>query len=122
MKYFIALLVLVYACAPKSPSLEAQRAQVMKVHDDSMAEMGKIRSYVKKLEEKAKSSSDSTEILNIISELESAEEGMMLWMQDYKEPAEDKLESFYTSEKIKIQKVADAIYKSIENAQKHIDN
>lgn len=121
MKYILFVAILLIACSPSKKSTADHKAEVMKIHDDSMEKMGEIRQAAFSLEDLAKTHMDSTAILKIVSELEAADEGMMEWMANYKEPEEKDMESFLAAEKVKIQEVANNIYKSLENAQKYID-
>ncbi len=117
------MVVFVLGCAEQKPELEVMRANVMKIHDDSMEKMGEIRKAAFDLEDMATSHPDSTIIKQLIQDLEAADEGMMVWMSEYKEPDdESQLESFYAQEKGRIQKVADKIYKTLEDANEYFKN
>ena len=120
MKYLVLISMILISCKSSISDLERERASVMKIHDDAMAKIGEVQNNTYKLQEML-DRPDSNDIKVVIQQLEEAEESMMLWMQEYKEPDKEKLSDYYASEKIKIQKVADQIDKSLENAQKYID-
>ena len=123
MKYILLFsITFALSCTEKKPALEIMRAEVMKIHDDSMEKMGAIRKAVFDLEEKALTDPDSIKIKEVMVTLENADEAMMLWMSEYKEPeGEEALKAYYEKEKERIQIVADNIYKSLEDAKKYID-
>ena len=104
------------SCNEKVDPIEAAKAEMMKIHDDSMAEIGKVRSYALRLEALLPKSEDSTKINEIISELEIADEEMMLWMYNYSEPKEG-LMKYYEDQKKEITIVADKIYSSLNKAK-----
>lgn len=122
MKYIlICFLLLLMACNNTPQEKVDQRAEVMKIHDDAMAKIGLIQTRINELEELSSNSSDSLVMREVITLLEEAEEEMMLWMQDYKEP-EEGLDSFYASEKKKIKVVSDKIDNSLEKANNYVKN
>ena len=120
---FYPLLLLVFivsSCNEKVDKLAVAKAEVMKIHDDSMAEIGKIRTYSQRLQDLKSESADSTEILELISMLENADEEMMLWMSNYKEPKEN-LSIYFEEEKKKVSIVAESIYKSLDMSKAYFN-
>lgn len=118
----VLTLIFTVACAPQKTDLEKIRAEVMKIHDDSMEKIGSVRKAVFDLEEHLEGSSDSVGIKNVIMLLENADEEMMLWMSEYQEPEnEEELKLYYEKEKERIQVVANKIYKSLEDAEKYLN-
>lgn len=98
--------------------ISKSRQEVMKIHDDSMAEIGKLRQLTYDLEELSDNDPDSIKIKSVLISLKNADEAMMEWMAGYKEPSDnDELISYFESEKIKITAVADSIYSSIDKAK-----
>ena len=120
MKYYFYLLILIISCKGNIETVDVSREEVMKIHDDAMARMGEISNAVSELSELSKYNADSIKIRALIQDVESAEEGMMVWMEQYKQPDSD-LEVFYAKEKDKIEVVANDINKSLENAKKFMD-
>ena len=104
----------------QSQDLEALKAEVMKIHDDSMAKIGELREFTYQLEEMVGAAEDSVRVKELIQELTKADDDMMVWMQAYVEP-ESGLDSFLLDQKDKISTVADQIYTSLDNAKKYLD-
>ncbi len=114
--FFFILSILFTNC-----SNEVSREDVMKVHDEAMAELGSIRSSVADLKLKAVASPDSLAIHEVIGKLEEADEAMMQWMENYKEPSEELLSEFYNDQLGKIKIVAEKMYSSINEAKKYVE-
>lgn len=98
-----------YSCKQEN-KVEKMKAEVMAVHDDVMPEMGNLMNLKSQLKEKI-SSLDSLEGLAnleelnlLIQNLEEADEAMMDWMRNYKDPSGEMTEDQaleYLKEKIK---------------------
>lgn len=102
--------------------LEEARKEVMKIHDDSMAEIGKLRALSFLLDSLSHHREDSLMIKNVVEKLNTADEEMMQWMSEYKEPQEsEKRAEYFNAEKEKISVVAELIYSSIAEANKIIN-
>jgi hypothetical protein len=123
MKHILLIsIIFAVACTQQKSGLEEMRYEVMKIHDDSMEKIGEVRQAIFDLEERINNNPDSLTIRDLVLALENADEEMMLWMSEYKEPeGEPELKAFYAKEKERIQIVANKIYKSLEDAQKYID-
>ncbi len=119
MKKIILLTLFLASCSASQGKMEEQRAAVMKVHDDVMAKMGELSNYELMLEDKA-GSVDSNEVNMLVTNLQDAQEAMMLWMESYKEP-EEELELFYTDQMKKIQDVAKKMNQSLDDAKTFIN-
>ena len=123
-KFFLSILSLTFivlclnSCAEKQDPLEVMKAEVMKIHDDAMAEIGTLRKATFMLDEKAQTSADSLEIRKVITMLSEADDAMMDWMAAYKEPKEG-LEKFFAVQKIEISKVAEMMKESLEASKKY---
>lgn len=108
-------------------TVETLKADVMRVHDESMAKMDRIQ-YLKKrvkemvqavstvelVAEEAKESS-----IQVLKDLNDADDGMMEWMRAYKDPteaglSEEEAMKYLEGEKKKIDEVAALIYQSIK--------
>ena len=119
--YLILIVMLTWSCKQKADLLADAKAEVMKIHDDAMAELGNIRTAVFELEELRKTSPDSIKIDEVVSQLENADDAMMDWMGNYVEPKDDKLKDFLANQKNKISIVADKMYTSLEASKKYLN-
>ena len=119
--YLILIVMLTWSCKQKADLLADAKAEVMKIHDDAMAELGNIRTAVFELEELRKTSPDSIKIDEVVSQLENADDAMMDWMGNYVEPEDDKLKDFLVDQKTKISIVADKMYTSLEASKKYLN-
>lgn len=84
------LAVLAYSCKQEN-KVEKLKTEVMTIHDELMLEMGSLMNLKKQLKDKTihlDSIGDSTEELDrLIHNLEKADEAMMEWMRNYKDPS-----------------------------------
>ncbi|MBK6363076.1 MAG: hypothetical protein IPF52_06040 [Saprospiraceae bacterium] len=123
--YFIVFSVLFLSCQSKKEQLQNPLyEEVMFIHDEVMPKMGqmhKLKKELKSLKDKHPQSIDS--ILSAIKVIDDADEGMMVWMAEFRMP-EKKSETtaYLEKEKVKIQKVSDDMYYSMELAQKLINS
>lgn len=127
-KLSILFCLIAAACNnPKlSPELEAKMDTVMAVHDEVMPKMGEIHKLKKQLKKELNKHLEDVSdtrglILDHITALEDADEGMMTWMADYKKPrqlkeSQDPMTYYLGQEKL-INKVKDDMLSSINNAQ-----
>ncbi len=112
------------ACQLQKSKREKLYVEVMQIHDDVMPEMGTIHRLKKQLKAidttLVKSPSYAT-ILDHLSELEKADEGMMGWMAEFSNPTpdteEEKALEYLENEKIRISEVRDQMRKSITSAK-----
>ena len=105
-----------------SDKVENAKIEMMAIHDESMAEIGTIRTLTRQLIE-LKPSVPDTFALNIaIQNLEDADESMMVWMDEYKEPNDEDALEYFKAENIKISEVATKIYTSISAAKKYFND
>jgi len=124
MKHIIFLLIIgvcLSGCREKSP-LEKE---VIAIHDEVMPKMGDIHQAKKKLRKLLTSSTDSipkNTILNMITDLENADEGMMTWMVEWDVPTEEPQKTEYLlKEKEKITKVKVDMLNSLKKANDYIE-
>ena len=110
------------ACSEKS----ALEAEVMAIHDEVMPKMGDMHLAKKGLRKILAATKDSTvqaEIISMINALESADEGMMQWMADWKVPNQEPEKTDYLNkEKEKITKVKNDMLSSLEKANTYLSN
>lgn len=125
ISFFLVLLFSFGSCKEKSINQTAEApppklyVEVMEIHDEVMPKTADIHRYKRDLK-KIKDSLQITDeqFFNVIKTLEDADENMMVWMAEFKMPSDTNLVTPYLeNEKIKIQKVSDDIYSSLENAQ-----
>jgi hypothetical protein len=93
----------------------------MKIHDEVMPKMDDIYKKQQDLKAQLESASDSSkkqELEAKISSLESAGEGMMVWMRSFNPPAdsvgEQKVKEYLEGEMVKVTKVKEDILKALE--------
>ncbi len=110
---------------PSEPSfhLRADYKEVMKYHDEAMIEMGVIHNLRKKLKPILDTEpSDSSKIYTLISDLESADDGMMDWMAQFKaHENKTSLDSYLSDQLELVKKVNEDIFSSITAAKKYLD-
>jgi arginine deiminase len=78
------------SCGPDHTKiLEQKRAEVMKVHDDAMANHGNLNKNSRLLKgviASAEDMAEKQEITAALKKLQEANTAMMKWMQEYKDP------------------------------------
>lgn len=134
-RFFIAVFFILSACAPdKKESNETLKQEVIAIHDEVMPKMDELKKLKKQILQKSNGlASDSKgvpgeiEKLNTIaSDLESAFEGMFVWMRQFKstheEMTEEEIETYLLDQKIKVQKVNEDVKASISVAKKELGN
>lgn len=134
-RYFFLLLIPLFflpsckqANSAKPDEFEAKKAEVMRIHDEAMAQM----STIKKLGTKLYGAQSfalydqwpdelKQELGNILNQLGDAEKSMWNWMYAYEEPGDDKSKQekieYLESELEKVRIVHEKIFTSIERAQ-----
>ncbi len=109
------------ACKEKSNL----QAEVMAIHDEVMPKMGAMHLARKNLRNVLTKTEDKklkAEILAMISDLRKADEGMMVWMHEWKVPEKDPEKTAYLlNEKKKITKVKLDMLTSLEKANNFIE-
>jgi len=98
---------------------------VMEVHDGVMPKMDNIHEARKTLKEKL-TTADSLEVSALLEKLDSADEAMMVWMEDFNSSFEtmpiQEQKKYLELEKEKITKVRDMMMGSLEESQKWMDS
>lgn len=126
----IAFLSIITACNQKN-RVEKLKAEVMAIHDEVMPEMGTLMNLQKELKDKIsdldttdKSMADS--LRRLVKQLEEADEAMMQWMRNYKDPSpemsEEKALEYLESKKESITEVKNKINASKAAAQAALNN
>ncbi len=117
------ILLSLFCCKGEFASSEIQSSyeSVMKVHDEVMPEMSTINKLQRKLK---KLDLQDPKVMELKSALQSADDGMMDWMHDFKldrkAPKNSQLD-YLQKEQQKIDKVSDDMKTSIANAQAYLD-
>jgi hypothetical protein len=133
----VLITAMVVACKPKSEDkVEASEAletspnealynEVMKVHDEVMPKMNDIYKYQQQLKDKLKSpnlsATDKEKINTILGRLDSAGNGMMVWMRQF-DPipdslGEEKARIYLEGEMEKVKRVREDIVQALEQAK-----
>jgi hypothetical protein len=120
VNYFIFFILIFPSCSDK-PTLESQ---VMAIHDEVMPKMGDIhmaKKQLRKVMNESQNDSLNIEILQLITNLENADEGMMQWMDKWDLPAKDSEKKAYLKqEQAKITKVKVDLLSSLEAANQYL--
>lgn len=132
MKYLISIIFLALVAVGCSTNSEKnlQKSlydEVMLAHDEVMPEMGSLMKLTKQLKAKSDSIEDKNDqeiVLQLIEDLELANESMMNWMRQF-EPIEEgtphgEVIEYLTDQKEKIEKVKDDMLSSKENAEEYL--
>lgn len=123
---FFLLPVIFWNCQSQKGNQELYD-EVMAIHDEVMPKMNDIHKFKRAL----KSEMDSTttdltearkaEIESALIKLDSASEGMMVWMRQFSpipdSEGEEKAREYLESEKIKVTKVKEEILAALEKAR-----
>lgn len=139
--WFTSLCFLAFGCGHKTQDHEAQGHEhqaaetaggnkalydeVMNVHNEVMPKMDDIFKMKEKLKNRIATEQDMKEdqkkiIETTILKLDSAGEGMMVWMRQFNPPpdstGEEAAKAYLEEEKVKVQKVKEDILQAIEDA------
>ena len=113
----LVLVVVMISCGEKKASIQDLHSEVMEIHDSVMPKMTDLHSSRKELEIALKQGADSTKVFNLLQNLDEADELMMVWMDEFKMPADDAEEQlkmdYLFSEKKRISEIKNKIEKSI---------
>lgn len=96
----------------KTTGSEALLTEVMAVHDEVMpkkGDIGSLMTILKKME--TTTTEDSLNVMKAYSALKEADNGMMTWMREFKNPKEqgwneEKKFTYLTDQQVKVNKVA----------------
>ncbi len=111
--------------AVESSPNEALYNEVMKIHDEVMPKMNDIYKYQQELKEKIKSPDISEqqrkEFTALLNRLDSAGEGMMVWMRQFNpipdSVGEEKARIYLEGEMEKVKRVREDIVQALEQAK-----
>lgn len=117
----------VYSCKTEVTQ-RSDYKEVMRVHDEAMARMGEmieLKNQIKDLESTQLEPVDSEIADKLVAELEAADEGMMVWMSEFRIPEDgnsEDLKSFFINEQKKVNIVNTDISTAIINATTFLKN
>ena len=120
----LLLTVLLIGCQQKGN--QELYDEVMKVHDEVMPKMNDIHKAKQQLKNEITNTPDitearKTELETIIVKLDSASEGMMVWMREFNPPPDSKgveqARDYLKNEKEKVEKVKKDITEALEKAK-----
>lgn len=134
LRFFVAVFFFLSACeTDKKESNEILKQEVIAIHDEVMPKMDELKKLKKDiLQKSSEMSADSLAMsgeiqrLNAISaDLDSAFEGMFVWMRQFKssydEMTQEEIETYLLDQKIKVQEVNDEIKASIAAAKLELE-
>lgn len=133
-RFSVALIVLFMMACGGGPDIEAMKNEVLDIHDEVMPRMGEVMKLRRQVLSKAETlSGESTpdqsaiDALNSLAEkLNSANDGMMIWMREWTSESSGYLEgdqdkaaaaAYLESEKKKVEKVKTDILEAIKEAE-----
>lgn len=133
--FLLSLLFLATACGNNVEQLKAEEdklaSEVMEVHDEVMPKMAEINRLSRELDKYYEANKETIsdeldgQIELVQRELEKADDGMMGWMANYRQPealreekTHDEIMTYLQEQKALISEVAGQINSSIEEAQK----
>jgi hypothetical protein len=110
------------ACDKKPDNQKVMIDEVMAIHDEVMPKMDEIMSLKSSLDSVSKVSPDSLKARELSTALETADNEMMDWMEEYnpdlmKGKSAEEITKYYADEKAKITTVKTLTDKSIEEAK-----
>lgn len=129
---FTAMTVFILACSDKEAKKEKDMLmeQVMAAHDEVMPKMGELRRLSKDLKAKADSltalndpalAGEIQQLTFAAEKIESANESMMVWMRQFEQPDNEaplsEVIAYLKDQKEKIDKVKEAMLKSLEEGK-----
>lgn len=124
LRSLLLLTVLLIGCQQKGN--QELYDEVMKVHDEVMPKMNDIHKAKQQLKNEITNTPDitearKTELETIIVKLDSANEGMMVWMREFNPPPDskgvDQARDYLKKEKEKVEKVKKDITEALEKAK-----
>lgn len=118
-----------FSCGNGNAELEAEREKafkdVMKVHDEMMV-MGKIRGAQGKLKKMMEAdSTNAAKFQTAIDQLQTADDAMMGWMKQFKNPSQDtdpkEAIEYLKDQKIKVDKMKAIMEENMKKAREVIE-
>jgi hypothetical protein len=118
----IFLVTSLSACDKKPDNQKVMIDEVIAIHDEVMPKMDEIMALKSSLDSASKVSPDSVKARQLSTALETADNEMMDWMEEYnpdlmKGKSNEEITKYYADEKAKITNVKTLTDKSIEEAK-----
>lgn len=122
-------ILFLFSCGNGNAELEAEREkafkEVMKVHDEMMV-MGKIRGVQGKLKKMIEADSiNAPKYQTAIDQLQTADDAMMGWMKQFKNPSQDtdpkEAIEYLKDQKIKVDKMKAIMEENMNKAREVIE-
>ena len=125
----MSLSIVFYSCTQET-KVEKMQAEVMVIHDEVMPEMDnlmKLKNQLKNKIARFDSTGGSTNELNqLVKQLDEADEAMMQWMRNYKDPSpemnEEQALEYLRAQKESISEVKKQINMSKAEAKEALSN
>lgn len=116
---------LVWGCGPKTTDNQQLYEEVMEIHDEVMPKMNdiyKLKEELKKIASASNTPEDKKKAIeSAILNLDSASEGMMVWMRNFNplpdSLGEDNAREYLKDQKKKVNKVKEDMLKAIDKAK-----
>ncbi len=113
-------------CTQNEEKVVQLHKNLMMLHDEEMAQMDQIYRLKTLLQSVDTTKVNTQELLQLIRSLEKADESMMIWMRNYKEPvvseSHEKKEEYYLQEINKLQNTKSLMQSSMDSATKYLKN
>jgi len=107
------------SCGHKGDKNDPDYKKVMAIHDEVMPKMSTIHKLKKKLRKLGDVS--SPKVLQMLKDLDDADEGMMVWMSDFDPPAEGSERTTYLKAELpRVKNMADDINNAIAAAEQYL--
>lgn len=132
---FLSLLASFMGCESSIKNQNQElKQEVIEIHDEVMPLMGDLKSLKKKIDEKremiSQSDPDNTNKINeletISIDLDSAFNGMFVWMRQfqssYEDMSEEEVKTYLLGQKVKVEKVNEDIKKAMSAAKKELES
>ena len=125
---------LFFACGSDNPDHIAQekmKEEIFAVHDEVMPKMGEINRIERQLRKltKGQELAPDDPVLDMLGRLEKADEGMMAWMGDFKEPSKlrgekshEEIMAYLAAQKVAIEKVRDDMMSAIADGKHMVES
>lgn len=118
----VILMLCLTSCLNNTNSTSGLEDKVMAIHDEVMPKMSLIHASKKELAMALKAGADSTQTLQLLDQLNNADDAMMTWMDEYivpdeKAPLEERTK-YLDQELIRIQDVKTKMLKAIADVEK----
>lgn len=121
MKYFMIVLASFFllTCGHKGDKNDPLYKEVMAIHDEVMPKMSTMHKIKKQLRQLPNSS--EKEVLNLLQNLDEADEAMMVWMADFDPPADGaERKTYLTAELESVTAMANKINTSISVSEAYL--